>query len=222
MKVWKNTEKASILPVLAGLMVSISFIFVAGCTGNPPGSVELHLDGTKWTLTEYVHDGLPRQILPGTTVTLFFTDEGSIGGSAGCNSYFGSYELEGTRISIGSIGQTLMACMEPGVMEQEYLYLSLLSDVVSVTAGSDTLSFQDSRGTTILSFDRMVPHEPEPLVGTNWTLASLHTEDAVSSVISGTRSQRYLMTKVVWRALPGATVTSDPIPLKEIRFRSAN
>jgi heat shock protein HslJ len=79
-----------------------------------------------------------------------------------------------------------MACMEPGVMEQEYLYLSLLSDVVSVTAGSDTLSFQDSRGTTILSFDRMVPHEPEPLVGTNWTLASLHTEDAVSSVISGT------------------------------------
>ena len=35
-------------------------------------------------------------------------------------------------------------------------------------------------------FTRTIPPAPQPLVGTNWTLESFHTADAVSSVISGT------------------------------------
>ena len=36
------------------------------------------------------------------------------------------------------------------------------------------------------SLVKTVPPAPEPLVGTNWTLASFHTADAVSSVIADT------------------------------------
>lgn len=182
----KKGQKISLITVLAGLMVLIPFLFAAGCTGNPPEPAEMNLDGTRWTLKEYVYEATSWHVLEGTTVTLLFSEGGSISGSAGCNHYFGSYELKGDTITIGQVGQTMMYCMGAGVMEQESRYLSLLSDAVSVTATNDTLSFADSHGFTILSFARFVPPAPEPFVGTNWTLNSFYTKNAVSSVIGGT------------------------------------
>jgi len=182
----KKRQKISLITVLAGLMVLFSFLLAAGCIGNPPEPAEMNLNGTRWTLQEYVYEATSRHVLEGTTVTLLFSEGGSISGSAGCNHYFGSYELEGDTITIGQVGQTMMYCTGAGVMEQESRYLSLLSDAVSVNATNDTLSFADSHGFTILSFARFVPPAPEPFVGTNWTLNSFYTENAVSSVIGGT------------------------------------
>jgi heat shock protein HslJ len=71
-------------------------------------------------------------------------------------------------------------------MEQESAYLTLLNQATSITAENERLSLADATGRTILSFARTVPPAPEPLVGTNWTLGSFHTADAVSSVIAGT------------------------------------
>ena len=71
-------------------------------------------------------------------------------------------------------------------MEQESAYLALLNQAASVSSVNDRLTFTDAQGMTILSFARIVPPSPEPLVGTNWTLDSLYTADAVSSVVGGT------------------------------------
>lgn len=181
-----TTQKISQFPILAMLMILIPLLLATGCTENPPEPAELHLEGTSWTLTEYVYNGTSRHVLPGTTVTLSFGEGGGISGSAGCNCYFGSYRLNDTTITIGQLGQTEMACLDLDTMDQEWRYLSLLSDAVLVTARDDTLSLADSRGNTILSFERMVPPEPKPLVGTNWTLNCFGTSASVSSVISGT------------------------------------
>ena len=182
----RTTKKILLLPFLAGLMILIPLIVATGCTGTSPGSSGQPLTGTEWTLTDYVSGGKSLQTLDGTRITMIFGDGGQITGTAGCNHYFASYEMKGTAITIGQAGSTEMACMADGVMEQESAYLMLLSKAASVTTGNDRLTFADATGTTILSYARIVPPAPEPLAGTNWTLDSFYTGDAVSSVISGT------------------------------------
>ena len=167
-------------------MILLPLLLVAGCTGNAPGPSGLHLNGTGWTLTDYVSGGRSVKILDGTTVTMVFSQEGRMTGSAGCNHYFASYDLKGTKITIGQAGSTMMYCTGAGVMEQESSYLALLNEAASVSSVNDRLTFADVQGMTILSFARIVLPAPEPLVGTTWTLDSLYTADAVSSVIAGT------------------------------------
>ena len=85
------------------------------------------LDGTSWTLETY---GAAKPI-PGTTITLAF-ENGTAHGSSGCNSYSGNYTLRGSRIEIGSLVSTLMACLGPeGVMDQEQAFLGFLGDARS-------------------------------------------------------------------------------------------
>ncbi len=173
-----------ILPFLAGAMLLIPFLLASGCIGQAPPGVQLN--GTGWILKGYVNDGTPVQVLNGTTVTLEFSDDGRITGTAGCNHYFASYEVRGTGIMIGQAGSTEMYCMTPGVMEQESTYLSLLGRAKTVTVDGDRLTLSDATGTPVLSFKKILPPVPEPLVGTNWTLESFHSGDSVSSVIAGT------------------------------------
>jgi len=180
----KKTTKLPLLPVLAGVMILIPFLFVSGCTGQGPTGPRLN--GTGWTLTAYVLDGTPVQALTTTTVTLDFGEDGKLAGTAGCNHYFASYEVKGTSITIGQAGSTLMYCGEPGVMDQESTYLALLGQAKTLEVAGDRLTLRDAKGTAILTFAKTIPPAPQPLVGTNWTLESFHTADAVSSVITGT------------------------------------
>jgi heat shock protein HslJ len=181
----KKTRKLPHLTVVAGLMILIPLI-AAGCIGNSPVLADIPLNGTGWTLTGYVTNGTSLQTLNNTMVTMVFSNEGRITGSAGCNHYFATYEIKGTTITIGQAGSTEMYCSAAGVMELEGTYLTLLGKASLVTAGNDTLTFADSNGSPILSFARIVPSAPEPLAGTTWTLDSIYTVDAVSSVTAGT------------------------------------
>jgi heat shock protein HslJ len=66
--------------------------------------------------------------ISGTTITATFED-GQVSGSAGCNSYSGSYQVSGDTITVGAVAITEMACLEPeGVMEQELLFVEFLTD----------------------------------------------------------------------------------------------
>lgn len=180
----KRDQKIPLLPVLIGIVILIPFILATGCTEQAVSNSLLN--NTDWTLQSYVFNGVPTQVLTTTKVTLDFDDDGKISGSAGCNHYFASSAQKGSSITIGSAGSTMMYCGEPGVMDQEQAYLSLLSQVNTLILVGDTLTFSDAKGTQILTFTKTIPPVPEPFVGTNWTLESIHTKDAVSSIISGT------------------------------------
>jgi heat shock protein HslJ len=179
----KRTKKLPLLPVLAGAMILIPFLLFAGCTGQAPGP---RLEGTGWTLTGYLLNGTVVPAIPGTTITMDFGTEGKIGGSAGCNHYFASYEVKGTGITIGQAGSTMMYCSNPGVMDQESTYLALLTRAKTISVEGEHLTLSGEQGALILTFTRTVPLKQQPLVGTNWTLDSFHTGDAVSSVLAGT------------------------------------
>ncbi len=151
----EKTKNLPLLPIFVGAMILILFLLAAGCTGQAPP--DTRLGGTGWTLTGYVHNGAPVQVLIGTTTTLEFGDDGRITGSAGCNHYFASYEVKGLSITVGPAGSTEMYCTAPGVMEQESTYLRLLGQVTSITVDGDRLTLEDANGTAILSFARIVP-----------------------------------------------------------------
>ena len=61
-----------------------------GSGGNFEPEVESvpDLNGTSWLLEQFGPEGEATAVLPDTTITLNFTDEG-VNGTAGCNSYFG-------------------------------------------------------------------------------------------------------------------------------------
>ena len=87
------------------------------------------IEDTDWVLQSYGEFGNLKDVLTDTEITAeFVSSEGTVEGSAGCNSYSGSYEVKDSQLSIpGPIAATEMYCMEPeGVMEQERQYLEIL------------------------------------------------------------------------------------------------
>jgi len=181
--------------IAALLLVASIAMVAAGCVSEPPpppdDEIGSNLPGTTWQLSILYVDGSASTVLPGTVITLRF-DDATIGGSAGCNQYFGSYSLIGSTISIGAVGSTLMYCAEPGVMDQETLYLSLLGDADIIAADEENLTLSAADGSPLLVFDRFreipaIPDEglAEYIKGSEWQLTALHHDDVVSSVISG-------------------------------------
>ncbi|MBR1368938.1 hypothetical protein RJ53_05220 [Methanocalculus chunghsingensis] len=184
-----------LLTITALLLGASIALVAAGCVSVPPpppdDEIGSNLPGTTWQLSTLYVDGSASPVLPNTTITVRF-DEDTIAGSAGCNQYFGSYSLVGSEISIGTIGSTLMYCGEPGVMDQEALYLSLLGDADVIAADEENLTLSAADGSFLLVFDRFreipaIPDEglAEYIKGSEWQLTALHYDDAVSSVISG-------------------------------------
>lgn len=118
-----------------------------------PEPMPLSFEGTPWLLDFYrAADGTMTAVLPDTPVTAVF-EGGNLTGSAGCNSYFGSYTITGeSGIAIGPLGSTLMYCGEPGVMDQETAYLALLSSAVKYGISGAQLTLYDASGMPILEY----------------------------------------------------------------------
>ena len=109
---------------IAMLTLAVAVLLLLGaCGGLGPGTGD-PLEGTFWVLKTYGGASL----IPGTEITLTF-EEGQVRGSSGCNTYGGSYEVDGDKISMSDLYMTEMACLDPaGVMDQELEYLELLRD----------------------------------------------------------------------------------------------
>ena len=146
--------------------------------GNPTSEIEVILErvGTEtsavdfenitWVLDSYGQPGNLQAVLRDTEITVEFESEGGqVVGSAGCNRYFGAYELDGNKLSIvGPIGSTKMACPEQ-IMEQEQEYMKSLQAAVSVLIEDGEL--QITSGEQVLVFRRQaLDDEEETLTAT--------------------------------------------------------
>lgn len=103
------------------------------------------LEGTSWTVTEM--GGTP--LVEGTSITAQFAD-GKIGGSAGCNSYGGTYEITTEGVTISDLNSTMMACTDPGVMEQEQQFLEYIQNIQSIEVGTNQLIIKSADGADII------------------------------------------------------------------------
>jgi hypothetical protein len=98
-------------------------------------SGEYTLEGTTWLLD---------RILPGSEITAEFAD-GQVSGSAGCNTYRGTYRSTRAAgrntIEIGPLATTRSMCDEP-LMEQESLYLAALEAATEYTIEGFALTIE--------------------------------------------------------------------------------
>ena len=106
--------------------------------------------------------------LSGTAVT----------GSSGCNSYGGSVQLSGDRISFGSLSQTDIGCGEP-LATVERLFMAALARVERGTR--DGASLRLSGSGVVLTFGPIPPTPDSQLVGTLWRLESIVSADTAMS-----------------------------------------
>ena len=132
-----------------GVILLIVLAFTFGACAKPDSAP---LEDTTWILKSYGEQGNLLTVLEGTEITATFDSaEKRVSGSAGCNSYFGDYQLNDNTLTFLVIGHTEMYCMEPeGAMEQETQYLKTLNSAESYQVKDGTL--QVNSGDEILIY----------------------------------------------------------------------
>jgi len=111
------------------------------------------LANTRWRLVSFGEPGDETPVVAGSTVTLEFEANGQVGGSGGCNSYGGKYQVQDGTISFGEIVSTLMACTDERVMQQEQQYLGALQSAGQFELAGQRLTIQYNGGRGVLNFE---------------------------------------------------------------------
>jgi heat shock protein HslJ/prefoldin subunit 5 len=111
-------------------------------------------EGVVWQLDGYGRDGALVEVPADVEVTLFLSG-GDVVGTAGCNSYFGSYVIDATTLSFPvPFGSTRMLC-EGAAQEVENTYLPLLSAVTGWSIDEEgVLSLSDAAGSVTLLYSK--------------------------------------------------------------------
>lgn len=111
------------------------------------------LAGTAWQVTG-INNGREAVVgvLNGTTLTLTFSADGKLSGSAGCNNYVANYTLTASALDIGSAAVTRKMCSSPAtVMEQEQQFLNALKTVASAEQEGRRLDLRTASGALAVS-----------------------------------------------------------------------
>jgi len=124
------------IKAVLALALLVSLPVMAACTAGTPA-----LEDIKWVLTDYSVNDVTKSLLPDRDVTiLFISKDKEVNGSGGCNSYFASYQVDGSNLSIpGPIAVTEMWCGDE-IGEQERIYLEALQAAESYKVEGDKLS----------------------------------------------------------------------------------
>ncbi len=165
--------RRSVLPAAIGLVLVLILSACRGVGGGQAAS----LDGT-WTLESGTSGGQAIPLVAGRPITLVI-DGDKVSGRA-CNLYGGSIDVNGSRITLGQLSMTEMACDEP-MMSAEAAYHAALSKVDSAARSGDTLTLSGSQ--VSLRYRLEPPVADQPLIATTWQLTSLISGDTASSTL---------------------------------------
>jgi heat shock protein HslJ len=169
------------MPTLQRLLpaIIVPLILLAGCSGAAPVSLE----GRTFLSTGVTDKGAARPLVPGTSIRLTFDEDGQLGVNAGCNHMGGTYRLDGSTLRFEGGAMTDMACDEPRSKQDDWVFGFLGSRPSVALAGNDLVL---TAGDVVIRFlDREIADPDLPLVGSTWTVNSIVTGDAVSSIPDG-------------------------------------
>jgi heat shock protein HslJ len=106
------------------------------------------LAGTAWRVLSY-NNGRQAVVstITGTNLTMAFSGDGRVAGSAGCNNFTAPYTLDGQKLAIGPAAATRRMCASPErVMEQEQAFLKALETVATARLEGDRLELRAAGG----------------------------------------------------------------------------
>ncbi len=170
---------------------SLRWVLVSVDSKVPVADSEaVQLEGPEWKLSLYLNEqGDLVEPLADTFTSANFLD-GQVNGNAGCNGYFGGYEVDGTNLSIGNLASTEMFCGNPeGVMDQERDFLSAMSSVAAFNIEDGQLTLTAADGGVLLVFEIS---EPPAIPGSLWNVLMYNNgKEAVVSVIIGSEITAY-------------------------------
>ncbi len=145
-----HRRRLMLLVVLAVLlMAGVADVLAFGGLPMPQPSA-----GHVWTLSQYVSNGTEVALPSSHSPTLYMQSLGhKLSGSAGCNSYFGSYySLFPGRLSISGLGQTVMYCLPASIDEFEAHFMSDLPRVDSYRLDGSDLVLSGDGGRLSMRF----------------------------------------------------------------------
>lgn len=138
-----------------------STIRLASPEGTPSAGVTL--ENTQWNLISFRSPDGEQPLANTSMITLMLAD-GQVGGFGGCNSYGGTYQLNGNNISMGEITRTLKACADAQLTEQEERYIQALESAGQYELSGNQLVITYNNGTGSLIFELLPagPGTPTP------------------------------------------------------------
>lgn len=114
------------------------------------------LAGTSWRVTGY-NNGKQAVVgvLAGTDLTMAFSTDGKVSGSAGCNNFTAPYSGEGRTLALGPVAATRKICATPErVMEQERQFLQALATAASARFEGRRLELRTAAGALAVALVR--------------------------------------------------------------------
>jgi len=125
-----------------------------------PEDADASLEGTTWAFTAFIEEKMVEgtamplpmvmDLLAEAEITATFED-GTVSGSAGCNTYNAAYTFDGSFVTFETPVATEMACSDPaGVMEQEQRYLGFLKDVTAYRIVGNQLRLETGDGRALV------------------------------------------------------------------------
>jgi heat shock protein HslJ len=143
--------------IVAGLVaIAVLAVMIAACGGGAANP----LAGTKWQMQDYANPAVTTgmsTVLSGAIPTIEFgeddapSDDGVVSGSGGCNTYQGTYTVDGESLTFGPLAATEMACSDPeGVMEQEAVFLAQLQSAAAYRIDGEQLHILNEKGHLVI------------------------------------------------------------------------
>jgi heat shock protein HslJ len=127
-------------------------------------------------------DGL--RLVEGTQVGVSFEDNG-VSAQAGCNSFFGAFEIDGNTLRVSMLGSTTIGCAAPLDAQDQWLSAFLLAGPTLELTGSQLV--MSTADVQVHLLDRKIAIPDRPLVGTRW-LGDGFSDGMVDSIGPGSSS----------------------------------
>lgn len=123
------------------------------------GASENSLENTHWSLVSFGSPGAGQPLVEGSTITLMMAS-GQAGGYGGCNSYGGTYQVDGNMVSFEQITSTLRACADDRVTDQEQRYFQALESAALFERMDQLMMIFDEDGNELLTFETPISAGP--------------------------------------------------------------
>lgn len=115
-----------------------------GCSSLPQFKSGVDIKG-EWKIETI--DGVA--VIENSPATVKFETGQNMVGNAGCNRYFGTYEIEEGRLSFSDLGTTMMMCSDAH-MDQEGRFLRALGQVSQFELKDDVLILSGDQGRVLI------------------------------------------------------------------------